>query len=117
MRTLDDPGRLLDLLREAGDEAVTLDELHVVGVHDPAAALLALELAGHGVERVIETAHAGRTVTCVRLAAERAAQRAAAAAERPVEQPATTRRTRPTRPILIAFAAALLVLLVAARRR
>jgi hypothetical protein len=100
MRALDDPDRLLDLLREAGDEAVTLDELHVVGVHDPAAALLALEVAGHGVERVLD----GR-VECVRLARERA--EAAHAAPPP----------RDPRPLLLAFVAALLVLLVAARRR
>ena len=39
---------MLDLLEEAGDEAVTLDELGVAGVRDPAQALLELELAGPG---------------------------------------------------------------------
>jgi hypothetical protein len=106
MRTPDDPGRLLDLLREAGDEAVTLDELEVVGVHDPAAALLALELAGHGVERVYETARRGR-VTCVRLARP---------AEAVTVQPAATPGRDP-RPLVLVLAAALLVVLVAARRR
>jgi hypothetical protein len=61
-----DTDRLLDLLREAGDEAVTLDELAVVGVQDPASALLSLELAGFGVERIYERAGTG-TRTCVRL--------------------------------------------------
>jgi len=41
---------MLDLLQEAGDEAVTLDELGVAGVHDPAAALLELERASAGVK-------------------------------------------------------------------
>ena len=61
-----DTDRLLDLLREAGDEAVTLDELAVVGVQDPASALLSLELAGFGVERIYERVASG-TRTCVRL--------------------------------------------------
>lgn len=60
--------RLLDLMREADDEAVTLDELTIVGIDDPAAALLALELAGYGLERVIDTSEHGREVPCVRLA-------------------------------------------------
>lgn len=60
--------RLLDLMREADDEAVTLDELAIAGVHEPAAALLALELAGYGLERVIDTSEGGRELPCVRLA-------------------------------------------------
>ena len=63
MRTLDETSRLLDLLREAGDQPVTLDELEVVGVRDPAGALLDLELAGHAISRVFD-----ERVACVRLA-------------------------------------------------
>ena len=67
MHTTAETGRLLDLLREAGAEAVTLDELHVVGVRDPAAALRGLEEAGHAVVRMRdERAH--EPVECVRLA-------------------------------------------------
>jgi hypothetical protein len=63
MQTLDQTGWLLDLLREAGDEPVTLSELEVVGVRDPAAALRSLESAGHPVMRVTDMRH-----ECVRLA-------------------------------------------------
>ena len=63
MPTLDDTGRLLDLLQEAGAEPVTLDELEIVGVIDPARALFELERAGHAVHRVYEN-----RITCVRLA-------------------------------------------------
>jgi hypothetical protein len=70
MRAPDESGRLLELLREAGDEAVTLDELKVVGLSDPARALLELELAGISVQRVYEDPARGRRVTCVRLAAD-----------------------------------------------
>jgi hypothetical protein len=62
MHALDESDLLLDLLREAGDEPVTLDELQIVGVRSPADALLALELAGHAVHRVYDN----RT-PCVRL--------------------------------------------------
>ncbi|MEA2320709.1 MAG: hypothetical protein QOD81_559 [Solirubrobacteraceae bacterium] len=76
-----DTAVLLDLLREAGEEAVTLDELAVAGVRDPARALHALEEAGHAVQRV----HDNR-FTCVRLAppGERLpAPRATTVADRP----------------------------------
>jgi hypothetical protein len=63
MRASDDTTRLLDLLREAGDEAVSLAELEVVGVRDPASALLDLELSGHAISRILDD----RT-ECVRLA-------------------------------------------------
>ena len=100
--------RLLDLLREAGPEAVTLDELRIVGVRDPAAALLALEVAGHGVMRVYERPETGRPVACVRLAAP---------GEQPAPAPATPEpAARDRRPLLLAVVAALLVLLLAARR-
>jgi hypothetical protein len=64
-----DTTQLLELLREAGDEAVTLDELAIVGVRDPARALRALEEAGHAVQRVYERpGRDGPVLTCVRLA-------------------------------------------------
>jgi hypothetical protein len=72
MHVLDETDLLLDLLREAGDEPVTLDELGVVGVQDPAQALLALELAGHSVHRVYEGPVAPM---CVRLGAAAPARR------------------------------------------
>jgi hypothetical protein len=59
---------MLDLLHEAGTEAVTLDELGVAGVRDPARALLELELAGHHIQRVLSRARPGADVECVRLA-------------------------------------------------
>jgi hypothetical protein len=107
-----DTDRLLELLREAGPEAVTLDELRIVGVRDPAAALLALEVSGHGVMRVSEHPSRGRPVTCVRLAGP---------GERPTPppapEPATARASsRDRRPLLLALVAALLVVLVASRR-
>jgi hypothetical protein len=57
---------MLDLLEEAGPEAVTLDELCVAGVRDPARALLELELAGLEIQRVL--VGDARPVECVRLA-------------------------------------------------
>jgi hypothetical protein len=61
---------MLDLLQEAGQEAVTLDELSVAGVQDPARALLELELLGLGIQRVLVRGdHAERAFECVRLAA------------------------------------------------
>src|SRR5687768_6926417 len=63
MHALDDTARLYDLLLEAGDEPVTLDELAIVGIQDPASTLLDLELAGHAVHRVIDN-----RAECVRLA-------------------------------------------------
>ena len=69
---------LLDLLREAGEEAVTLDELEIVGVVDPAEALRRLEEAGHHLQRVIDTSAAGAELETIRLAArEEAAERGA----------------------------------------
>ena len=44
---------MLDLLQEAGQEAVTLDELGVAGVQEPAKALLELELLGLEIQRVL----------------------------------------------------------------
>ena len=60
---------MLDLLQEAGQEAVTLDELGVAGVQDPARALLELELLGLEIQRVLVRGdHAERAFECVRLA-------------------------------------------------
>ena len=85
-----DTTHLLELLREAGDEAVTLDELAIVGVRDPAGALRALEAAGHAVQRVPERPRRGRPVTCVRLAR--------AAPERPAVAPPPTVAPPPAAP-------------------
>jgi hypothetical protein len=101
--------QLLELLREAGDEAVTLDELAIVGVRNPARALRALEEAGHAVQRVYERPGRGRPVTCVRLAA-----RGDDPAPTPLPAPVAPRPVAPkaaTRQRLLA-AAALGVLLV-----
>ena len=105
MLTLDDPARLLDLLREAGDEPVSLDELQIVGVVDPARALHLLEDAGHAVQRVIDARTDG-PVTCVSLRTKPVERQAPAA-------PAPVRGDR--RPLLLAVVALLLVLLVARR--
>lgn len=110
MSAIDDAGLLLDLLREAGDEAVTLDELTVVGVQDPARALLELELAGFAVHRVLERPRPGRSVTCVRLAP--------ASAPAPAPAPPPDPRARSERRLLVAaFALLLLLVLRASRRR
>jgi hypothetical protein len=111
---LDETDLLLDLLREAGDEAVTLDELHVVGVRDPATALLALELAGHSVHRVYERP----TVTCVRLGAPELPPEPAPAFVPPTPAAAPVPAVaRDRRPLLLVAIAALLVLLVTRRGR
>ena len=110
MHTLDDPARLLGLLREAGDEPVSLDELEIVGVVDPATALHTLELAGHAVQRVRD-ARADRAVTCVRLAGEPAP--VPAPALQPVPAPAAAASRRPLVAVLVL---AVLLLLAGARR-
>jgi hypothetical protein len=112
--------QLLELLREAGDEAVTLDELAIVGVRDPARALRALEEAGHAVQRVLERPGRGRTVTCVRLAPP-AAEPAAQPGPPPLAVPAPPRAPVPARqatapaPRLLAGAALGVLLLVLVR--
>lgn len=100
MHALDDTARLLDLLREAGPEAVTLSELEVAGVRDPARALFELELAGHPVSRVLD-----ERVECVRLAPFDGA--------RLVAEPSPPRASRP----LLAVAALLLLALLLSSRR
>jgi MYXO-CTERM domain-containing protein len=60
---------MLELLEEAGAEAVTLDELGVAGVRDPARALLELELAGLEIQRVlVRGEREDRAFECIRLA-------------------------------------------------
>jgi len=102
MRTLDDTDRLLDLLKEAGDEPVTLDELAIVGVPEPARLLQALEREGHPLSRVTDR-RADRPITCVRL-------RADDEAAEPVVVAAPDRR-----PLLLAALLALVLVLLARR--
>ena len=44
--------RLLERLREAGDQPVTFTELHASGIAFPAAVVAELELSGYVIERV-----------------------------------------------------------------
>ena len=46
--------RLLERLREAGDEAVAFAELHASGIAFPAAVVAELELNGYAIERVYD---------------------------------------------------------------
>ena len=46
--------RLLERLRQAGDEAVTFAELHASGIAFPAAVVSELELRGYVIERVYD---------------------------------------------------------------
>jgi hypothetical protein len=108
----DESRRLLDLLREAGDEAVTLDELEIVGVRDPARALLELELAGFAVQRVYEHPARGRPVTCVRLESDQPVAPARSPAKL---DGAGIRRPRPG--VLVALGLLLVAIGVAAGRR
>ena len=103
---------LLELLREAGEERVSLDELAVAGAEDPARTLFELELQGFTLERVYETAASGR-VECVRLAApEPLPVAGTVTASAP---PAAPRGTRA--PLLAGALGALLLALGVARRR
>jgi hypothetical protein len=70
--------RLLALMHEADTEAVTLDELEIAGVEDPARALHALELAGFTFERVTDRTASSEEIQCVRLARTADAARTAA---------------------------------------
>jgi hypothetical protein len=110
MSALDETAKLLDLLREAGDEAVTLDELEVVGVGDPGAALLALELAGHSITRVFDN-----RVTCFKLGPE--AEVVLPEPEPFVVTQRSAPKPSPSTPLLVAAALLLLGLLLASRRR
>ena len=117
MHVLDESDLLLDLLREAGDEPVTLDELQIVGVREPARALLALELAGHSVHRVYETPRPGRSVTCIRLGAARPAPAACAALVQTAPAPAPVPAADgPDRRIVLGALLGFVVLLLLARR-
>ena len=121
MHALEDTARLYDLLREAGDEPVTLDELAVAGVADPAGALLDLELAGHAVHRVLDN-----RAECVRLApfdgvhllAEPQRPGSPPAEERvhAVPGPPPAAQHGSPRSLVVAAALLLLALLFAARR-
>jgi hypothetical protein len=120
---------MLDLLEEAGEEAVTLDELEVAGVRDPVRALFELEVAGLDIQRVLVRAErAGATHECIRLAQAHA--RAAAPAEQPTVELAAVapRHPEPSEPPAVAVSTGpslrglfalgvLLALLVLALRR
>lgn len=93
---LDDrASRLLDLLLEADNEAVTLGELEVVGVVEPAQALLELELAGHTFERVYAMGSGERPLACVRLARPDAPVVPRALTPVAAPRPVAARRTPP----------------------
>jgi hypothetical protein len=109
---------MLELLEEAGEEAVTLDELGVAGVEDPARALLELELAGLEIQRVlVSDEREGRAIECIRLAV-------APANEQPtVELAAVTPRSTPAAPddrprlgVVVALAVLLALLALVLRR-
>jgi hypothetical protein len=106
---------LLDLLNEADDHAVSLGELEVVGVADPARELRRLELAGHAFERVYELPSHGGEITCVRLAPARATPAASAPPQRQTAAIAAPDR----RPLVVALLALVLLGLAAlvVRRR
>jgi hypothetical protein len=59
--------RLLELLREAGEEPVAFAELHADGISFPAAVISELELTGYSIERVYDH---GRMVGVRLLASE-----------------------------------------------
>jgi hypothetical protein len=93
---------MLELLEEAGEEAVTLDELGVAGVRDPAQALLELELAGLAIQRVLVRGdRADRALECIRLAQARDEQptvELAALAPRPAPEPSAPALVTPPSP-------------------
>jgi hypothetical protein len=109
---------MLELLEEAGEEAVTLDELGVAGVEDPARALLELELAGLEIQRVlVGDEPAGRAVECIRLAAaqvdEQPTVELAAVTPRPAPAPAAPEdRSRVGGVVALAVLLALVALLL-----
>jgi hypothetical protein len=115
---------MLELLEEAGAEAVTLDELGVAGVHDPAGSLLELELAGLEIQRVLVHGDAGsRAVECVRLAGthdeEQPTVELAAVAARPAPAPTSAPEPEPADSRLrgIVLLAVLLALVALLMRR
>ena len=75
--------RLLELLREAGEEPVAIAELHASGISFPAAVASELELNGYLIERVYDH---GRLVGVRLLEPE------------PRDTPAARRRRRRPRP-------------------
>ena len=46
--------RLLERLRQAGDQPLTFPELHAAGIDFPATVVCELELNGHAIERVYD---------------------------------------------------------------
>jgi hypothetical protein len=112
---------MLDLLQEAGDEAVTLDELGVAGVRDPAKALLELELSGLQIQRVlVHCDHAERTFECVRLAQDEPEQptvELAAVVPRPAAAPEPSSEGSRSRAYGIVLLAVLLALVALLLRR
>jgi hypothetical protein len=112
---------MLDLLEEAGQEAVTLDELGVAGVRDPAQALLELELLGLEIQRVLVRGdQAQHAFECVRLAQpepepEQPTVELAAVRHRPAPGPAPAAeepRSRAQGIVLLAVLLALVALIV-----
>jgi hypothetical protein len=108
---------MLDLLQEAGQEAVTLDELGVAGVGDPATALLELELLGLEIQRVLVRGdHSERAFECVRLAQaepEQPTVELAAVMPRPAPEPAPVgSRSRAQGIVLVALLLALVALVL-----
>ena len=110
---------MLDLLHEAGDEAVTLDELGIAGVADPARALLELELSGLEIQRVlVRDDREDRAFECVRLAPpelEQPTVELAAVTPRPrgAEPAAAERPSRLPGLLLLGLVLGLLALLLA----
>jgi hypothetical protein len=74
--------RLLERLRQAGDQPVAFADLHAGGIDFPAAVVSELELKGYVIERVYDH---GRLVGVRLLGPE------------PPDAPAATRRRRPQR--------------------
>ena len=108
---------MLDLLQEAGDEAVTLDELGIAGVREPAKALLELELSGLQIQRVLVRGDgAERTFECVRLAQDEPEQptvELAAVVPRPAPEAGSVEsRSRAHGIVLLAVLVALVALLL-----
>ncbi len=104
---------MLELLHEAGDEAVTLDELGIAGVSDPARALLELELAGLEIQRVlVRGSRPDSTFECIRLAEGAARERRPEPEQPTVELAAVARRSNVPGLVLVAVLLALVALLL-----
>src|SRR5690242_9014785 len=104
---------MLELLEEAGPEPVTLGELEVAGVRDPAKALLELELAGLRIQRVLVGGEIA-PAECIRLAGgddEQPTEELPALAPQPQPQPQSPER-RLTGFVALAVLLALVALLL-----